>query len=210
MKTCFDTIVAFIALLVFAPVFLLVALLILLEDGRPVLFVQERLGEAMRPFTVYKFRSMRGGRVTRVGRWIRATGLDELLQFFNVLQGSMSVAGPRPMTVQDVVRLGWHDPEMKRWSCKPGVTGLAQLFAGKGRQVSRFLDDRYARQGTIWLDLQVIALSLLVNCLGKYRVRRALSLWRAQRRNKRRAVASLQRGEKVRGTRSASRGQPAT
>ena len=196
MKRSFNVIVALVALLVFAPLFLLVALLIQLEDGHPILFVQERLGKGVRPFRICKFRSMRGGRVTRVGRWIRATGLDELLQFVNVLQGSMAVVGPRPMTLEDVVRLGWQRPDMMRWRCKPGVTGLAQLFAGKGRQVSRFLDESYALHGTIRLDLQVIALSFLVNCLGKHRVRLVLSLWRARRRTKRRATGKPAAGSR--------------
>jgi len=191
MKSAFNLVVASSALVVFSPVLLLVALLILLEDGRPVLFMQERLGKGMQPFRVYKFRSMRGGRVTRVGRWIRVTGLDEWLQFFNVIKGTMAIAGPRPMTLDDVARLGWHDPEMNRWRCQPGLTGLAQLFAGKGRHVSRFLDDCYVRHGTLWLDLQLIALSFLVNCVGKHRVRRALSVWRGWRRKTKRLTCAV-------------------
>jgi lipopolysaccharide/colanic/teichoic acid biosynthesis glycosyltransferase len=191
VKNAFNVVVASLALLAFSPVLFLVALLILLEDGRPVLFVQERLGKGMQPFRIYKFRSMRGGRVTRVGRWIRGTGLDEWLQFFNVMQGAMAIAGPRPMTLDDVARLKWHNPDMKRWRCKPGVTGLAQLHAGKGRHVSRFLDDCYVRHGTLWLDLQVIALSLLVNCVGKHRVRSALSAWRGWRRKTKRLTCAL-------------------
>lgn len=200
VKRAFNLIVAASALLVFSPVLLLVALLILLEDGRPVLFVQERLGKGMQPFSVYKFRSMRKGRVTRVGRWIRVTGLDEWLQFLNVIQGSMAIVGPRPMTLDDVVRLGWNDSGLSRWRCKAGVTGLAQLFAGKGRHVSRFLDDRYARDATVWLDLQVIVLSFIVNCLGKHRVRRALCAWRSWRRRTKRLTCALKgkrKGERL-------------
>jgi lipopolysaccharide/colanic/teichoic acid biosynthesis glycosyltransferase len=188
MKRAFDIIFAMIGLVVFAPGFLIVALLILLEDGPPIVFVQERLGKKMKPFYIYKFRSMREGRVTKVGRWIRATGLDEVFQFLNILHGSMGVVGPRPLTREDVVRLCWHDITMARWTCKPGVTGLAQLYAGKGRQVSRFLDESYARNGSLWLDFQVMALSFLVNCFGKNRVRSALWWWRARGRNKRRAA----------------------
>jgi lipopolysaccharide/colanic/teichoic acid biosynthesis glycosyltransferase len=188
MKRVLDIIFATTGLVVFSPCFFIVALLILLEDGPPVLFVQERLGKEMKPFRIYKFRSMRGSRVTQVGRWIRATGLDELFQFLNVLQGSMGVVGPRPMTADDVARLGWHETGMARWRCKPGVTGLAQLFAGKGLQVSRFLDESYARNGSLWLDFQVIVLSFMVNCFGKRRVRCTLLQWRAWRRNKRRTA----------------------
>jgi lipopolysaccharide/colanic/teichoic acid biosynthesis glycosyltransferase len=83
-------------LLFFLPAMTLVALAILLEDGFPLLFHQERLGAARRPFTILKFRSMRDGKITRVGRVLRSTGLDELPQFINVLQGRMSIVGPRP------------------------------------------------------------------------------------------------------------------
>lgn len=186
LKRIFDIVAASIGLVAFAPLFLIVTLLILLEDGWPVLFVQERLGEEMRIFRIYKFRSMREGQVTRVGRWIRATGIDELFQFFNVLGGSMAMVGPRPMTMEDVARLHWHNAAMLRWRCKPGMTGLAQLFAGRGRCVSRFLDDKYVCQYNLFLDLQVVLLSFLVNCFGKRSVKRVLSRWRSWRRNRRR------------------------
>jgi lipopolysaccharide/colanic/teichoic acid biosynthesis glycosyltransferase len=78
-----------------------IAFAILLEDGRPVLFGQQRLGRRRRPFTIRKFRSMRDGRVDRVGRGLRATGLDELPQFINILRGELS-AVPRPLTLADV------------------------------------------------------------------------------------------------------------
>ena len=87
-----------------------IAAAILLDDGRPVLFRQERLGHRRRPFHILKFRSMRDGRVTRVGRVLRATGLDELPQFVNILRGDMSAVGPRPLTADDVARLGWSGP----------------------------------------------------------------------------------------------------
>ncbi|ACM21989.1 glycosyltransferase [Geotalea daltonii FRC-32] len=186
IKRIFDMVAASIGLVVFLPVFFVVTLLILLEDGGPVLFVQERLGKEMRMFRIYKFRSMREGRVTRVGGWIRATGLDELLQFFNVLGGSMSMVGPRPMTMEDVTRLDWQDPALGRWRCKPGMTGLAQLFAGKGRSVSRFFDDRYAGSYSLFLDSRIVFLSFMVNCFGKGPVKRVLSCWRNWQRNRRR------------------------
>ncbi|MCM0083833.1 sugar transferase [Geomonas sp. Red32] len=191
MKGAFNTIVAGTALLLFAPLLVLVALLILLDDGGPVLFVQERLGKRMVPFSIYKFRSMRDGRVTRVGRWIRVTGIDELLQFINVLKGEMAIVGPRPMTRDDVDRLGWGGPDLDRWRSEPGLTGVAQLFAGKGRRVSRFLDGCHAGRWSLWLDIQVIVLSFLVNCVGKHRVRNTLSRWRNWRRKTKRLTYRL-------------------
>lgn len=188
-KRLFDIIAASIGLIVFAPVFLIIALFICLDDGGPVLFTQERLGKGMKRFLIYKFRSMRDGRVTWTGQWIRATGLDELLQFFNVLEGSMAMVGPRPMTMGDVARLNWQDHAMRRWHCKPGMTGLAQLFAGRGQRVSRFLDDTYAGSYSLFLDMQIVVLSFLVNCFGKGSVKRLLSWWRTWRRSSRRRPA---------------------
>ena len=95
---------------------LAVAAAILLDDGRPVLFRQPRLGRRRRPFEILKFRSMRDGRVTRVGRLLRATGLDELPQFLNILRGDLSAVGPRPVTEEDAVRFGWTGPSAAaRW-----------------------------------------------------------------------------------------------
>ena len=87
-----------------------IAAAILLLDGRPVLFRQTRLGRGRRPFTILKFRSMRDGEVTALGRVLRSTGLDELPQLVNVLDGELSAVGPRPLTEADVQRLGWTVP----------------------------------------------------------------------------------------------------
>jgi lipopolysaccharide/colanic/teichoic acid biosynthesis glycosyltransferase len=116
-------------MIVFAPVLAVLGAAILLEDGRPVLFAQSRLGRSRRPFTILTFRSMRDGRVTRVGRLLRATGLDELPQFVNILRGDMSAVGPRPLTDEDATRLGWLTPRHDfRWRVSPGLTGLAQIL----------------------------------------------------------------------------------
>jgi lipopolysaccharide/colanic/teichoic acid biosynthesis glycosyltransferase len=97
-KRVFDVAGAVGGLLFFAPVMVAVAVAIRLDDGSPVLFRQPRLGLRRRPFDILKFRSMRDGRVTRVGRILRATGLDELPQFVNILRGELSAVGPRPLT----------------------------------------------------------------------------------------------------------------
>src|SRR5262245_58428785 len=109
-KRVFDLVGATGGLLFFSPIGVLVAAAILLEDGGPVLFRQRRLGAGGRRFMILTFRSRRDGRVTRVGRLIRATGLDELPQFINVLRGEMSAVGPRPLVDADVARLGWTGP----------------------------------------------------------------------------------------------------
>ena len=115
---------------------------------------------------------MRGQRVTRVGRWLRRTGIDELPQFVNVLRGEMSVVGPRPLTQQDVERLGWHDePHDWRFATNPGITGLSQLFARPTLRATRRLDRLYLQRQNLLLDLRLIALSFAVNLAGKRNVR---------------------------------------
>lgn len=171
-----DVALATAGVVVFGPVIGLVALAILSEDGGPALFKQVRLGQHREPFTVLKLRSMRDGEVTRVGRWVRATGIDETTQFWCVLRGDMSVVGPRPLTEADVVRLGWHRPEHDaRFDVPPGITGLAQLFAVSGVGSSEAMDRAYAREASTWLDLQLVAASFACNLLGKRRVKRWLS-----------------------------------
>ncbi|MEW7973852.1 MAG: sugar transferase [Candidatus Thiodiazotropha endolucinida] len=113
-KRAFDLVFASMGLALFAPLLLIILALILLEDGAPAVFAQERLGRHFRSFTLYKLRSMRNGKVTRVGGWLRKTGLDEILQFINVLNGSMSLVGPRPLTREDARRLNLYDEDLSR------------------------------------------------------------------------------------------------
>ena len=175
MKRLFDLAGAVGGLLFFSPVMGLVALAILLEDGRPLLFSQVRLGEGRKPFTILKFRSMRNGRVTRVGRVLRATGLDELPQFINMFRGDMSAVGPRPLAEADVIRLGWGAPRYDfRWRVRPGLTGLAQVIGPGGSRRSLCLDRAYITRRSMSLDVRLIALSFAINALGKTRVRELL------------------------------------
>ena len=170
-KRGFDVIGATGGLLFFAPVCLLIAIAILVEDGRPILFRQERLGERRRRFTILKFRSMRNGRVTRVGRFLRGTGLDELPQFVNVL------------------RLGWTTAKYDfRWRVPPGLTGLAQVIGPPAPRASLFLDRTYIGRQNLWLDVRLIALSFAVNALGKQRVRELLIRRRDSRLPRTRAL----------------------
>ena len=174
-KRLFDLAGAAAGLLVFSPVMAVVTAAIVLDDGWPVLFRQERLGWRRRTFTILKFRSMREGRVTRVGRILRATGLDELPQFINVLRGDMSAVGPRPLTESDVIRLGWTAPRHDfRWRVLPGLTGLAQVTEGRSGRLSLCLDRRYVSRPNLALDVKLVAISFAINALGKHRVRRLL------------------------------------
>lgn len=172
----------------FAPFFVAASVRIKLDDGGSVFFRQVRLGLDRHPFSILKFRTMRGGNeVTRPGRFLRRTGLDETAQFLNVLRGDMRVVGPHPLTAEDVARLGWHGAEFAgRWAAKPGITGLAQVFGGRSARHSRRLDELYARRQSLRLDAWLIGVSFAMNLLGKRFIRenvRALRRRRAGRRS---------------------------
>jgi lipopolysaccharide/colanic/teichoic acid biosynthesis glycosyltransferase len=173
-KRAFDVCGAIGGLLFFGLLMAAVALAIFLDDGRPVLFRQIRLGRRRRSFEILKFRSMRNGRVTRTGKLLRVTGLDELPQFVNILRGELSAVGPRPVTADDAEKYGWSGADAdERWRINPGLTGLAQLAARNPREALA-LDLVYARRTRLGLDCRIVAMSFVVNVLGKSRARRLL------------------------------------
>jgi lipopolysaccharide/colanic/teichoic acid biosynthesis glycosyltransferase len=179
-KRTLDVLAAGTACVVFGPAAIAVTMATWLEDGAPPLFFQPRVGQQRLPFTIVKFRSMRNRQVSHVGRWLRRTGIDELPQFLNVCRGEMSVVGPRPLTADDVFRLGWSGMAVDwRFAAKPGITGLSQLLAGRGARASLRLDRLYLRRQSLSLDLQLIARSFALNILGKRPVRRLLRAVRA-------------------------------
>lgn len=188
----FDVIGATAGLIVFAPAMAVIAVAVWIDDGGPVLFRQDRLGYRRRPFQILKFRSMRNGGVTRVGRVLRATGLDEVPQFVNIVRGEMSAVGPRPLTAEDVDRLGWTGPAFDlRWECRPGLTGLAQLLGARADNDALGFDRRHAERWSPWLDCELIAWSFAVNAFGKAKVRRWLRLRLTARRRTYVASASM-------------------
>ncbi|MBX7515083.1 sugar transferase [Qipengyuania sp. GH38] len=170
------------ALLFLSPLLFLVGLLIKLEDGGPIFFVQQRMGQGNCMFPMFKFRSMRVNmldsdgrqstsrgdvRVTKVGRFIRATSIDELPQLLNVLRGEMSIVGPRPHALGSVAnaKLFW-EIETKYWhrhSLKPGLTGLAQIRGHRGATESENhlthrleADLEYIRSWSLIRDFRII------------------------------------------------------
>ena len=174
-KRTLDLVAACAACVTLAPFVVGIAIATWAEDGGAPLFLQTRVGCGRRPFTVVKFRTMAQQRVTRVGAVLRRTGLDELPQFINVWRGEMSMVGPRPLTPADVVRLGWHGKAHDwRFAVPPGVTGIAQLLAGRGARTSLRLDRLYLQRQSLGLDVQLITLSFAANLLGKRRIRRWL------------------------------------
>jgi len=171
LKRAFDVVVALGGLIALSPLLLVIAVMIKLEDGGPVLFIQRRLGRGNQFFDMFKFRSMRGekldhdgnrsasrddDRITRIGAFIRRTSIDELPQLFNVLKGDMSIVGPRPHALGSRAnnKYFW-DIDRKYWQrhcLKPGLTGLAQVRGHRGAtEVEKDLTDR------LQSDLEYIA-----------------------------------------------------
>lgn len=166
---------ALAALALFAPLLIGVALTILIVDGRPVFFLQERIGIAKRKFKILKFRTMKAGDVTKLGRLLRATGIDELPQIWNILTGDMRVVGPRPLTQADVDRLRWNGTFHEfRWNVSPGITGLSQLYSGMGARVSLCFDRSYIKRGNFRIDLEIVFLTFAMNLVGKETIRKKL------------------------------------
>ena len=168
----FDLFFSTIGVIMFSPFYLLAIIAIFIEDRGSPFFKQDRIGQYRIPFLIIKFRTMNNGKVTKVGKWLRSTGLDETAQFLNVLKGDMSMIGPRPLTKDDIDRLGWNDFHYdKRWSVKPGVSGLSQMLAGKSAIYSWKIDQLYMKKKSFSLDVRLLFLSLLINIFGKRRIR---------------------------------------
>jgi len=171
-KRVIDLIVSMIMIIICAPLFLLIAVMVRVKIGRPIFFIQKRPGLHGRPFILYKFRTMteardEGGtllpdaeRLTPFGRFLRSTSLDELPELINVLKGEMSLIGPRPLLME---YLGRYTPEqMRRHEARPGITGWAQI---NGRNAlsweERFeLDVWYVDNHSLWLDIRILFMTI--------------------------------------------------
>jgi lipopolysaccharide/colanic/teichoic acid biosynthesis glycosyltransferase len=156
----------------------LLALAVLLLDGRPVFFPQRRLGRHGRPFRIWKLRTMTTEedpglrRPTRLGQRLRLHGIDELPQIYNVLRGDMSLVGPRPLVPEDVTRLAASCPGFSaRLAQAPGLTGMAQVCGARGAAQTAALDLEYGRRWTLRLDLIILLRTVWINLVGKRRGR---------------------------------------
>jgi exopolysaccharide biosynthesis polyprenyl glycosylphosphotransferase len=182
IKRFIDIVLSGIILLFLSPVFLAIALLIRLDFKGPIFFIQDRVGYNKRRFKLFKFRSMVQGaelrqdeleemneasgpvfkikddpRLTRIGKWLRRTSIDELPQLINVLKGDMSLVGPRPLPVRDYIGFD-HDWHRRRFSVRPGITCLWQV---NGRSALPFdkwmkLDMEYIDNWSLWMDLKIL------------------------------------------------------
>lgn len=186
VKRAFDIVVSIIAIIIFSPVMLGTAIAVKASSPGPVIFRQERVGLHNRPFQMYKFRSMevqspeqeRKGwtvrddpRVTKVGRFIRKTSLDEFPQLFNVLKGDMSLVGPRPERPQYVEKFREEIPRyMVKHQVRPGMTGWAQVNGYRGNTSIRRridFDIYYIEHWTFGLDIKILFLTVFRGFVNK-------------------------------------------
>ncbi|MDB4973979.1 MAG: Undecaprenyl-phosphate galactosephosphotransferase [Myxococcaceae bacterium] len=192
IKHGLDPLLGLLALVLTLPFMLVIALLIAVTMGRPILFTQERAGLYGRSFRMFKFRTMQHGaearrsevlalneqvgpvfkarddpRITRLGRLLRRSSLDELPQLFNVITGTMSMVGPRPLPVQEHEQIrGW---QRRRLSVKPGITGLWQISGRSDVDFEQWmlLDLKYVDDWSLWLDVQILLKTIPVVLFGR-------------------------------------------
>ena len=157
-----------IMVLAFSPIYLIIFILCFLESGRP-LFIQERIGKHGKPFKLIKFRTMRiqkdndsedTNRITKLGKLLRITSLDEIPSIYNIIKGDMSIVGPRPLLAEYLDL--YSDTQKKRHDVKPGITGLAQI---KGRNKLKWkerfeIDVWYVENQNFLLDLKIVFLTI--------------------------------------------------
>lgn len=168
LKRLLDIVISSVGLIALSPLLVVLAILIRVKLGKPIIFSQDRPGKGEKIFKLYKFRSMTDERdsegnllpdekrLTRFGKALRATSLDELPELFNILRGDMSLIGPRPLLVRYLPY--YTTEERKRHSVRPGLTGLAQV---NGRNAlsweKRFqYDEEYVDHLTFWMDMKIL------------------------------------------------------
>ena len=167
-----DIILSFIALIVLSPLLLVVSILIRINLGKPIFFLQDRVGKDNKVFKIIKFRTMKnskdkngnllsdGERLTKLGRVIRSLSIDELPELINIIKGDMSIVGPRPLLTQYLPL--YNEEQIKRHTVRPGLTGWAQV---NGRNsitwTEKFnLDLWYIKNKSLWLDIKIIFLTV--------------------------------------------------
>lgn len=190
MKRFLDFLIACVCIIVFAPLFVVCFIAILLEDGQPAIYSQERIGLHGKPFNIYKFRSMRRDaeqegpqllldgamndpRLTRVGRFLRAHHLDELPQLWNVLRGDMAFIGYRPERKFYIDQIMKRDPRYELlYKIRPGVTSYATLYNGYTDTIEKMLrrlelDLYYLEHQSMWFDAKVLFKTFISIVFGK-------------------------------------------
>lgn len=188
VKRVFDFLVAFVALVVFSPLFIVCYFAVKHEDGGPAIFKQERIGRFGRPFYIYKFRSMRvdaekngpslyqherDTRMTKVGKFLRVHHLDELPQLWNVVKGDMSFIGPRPERKFYIDQIMLQDARYEYlYQIRPGVTSYATLYNGYTDTMEKMLkrlelDLYYLKHRSWWFDITILFKTFVNLAIGK-------------------------------------------
>ena len=177
MKRIIDLWLSLLAIILLSPIFIGTILLMLVKQGRPVLFTQKRLGLNARVFSIYKFRTMTAGahlardglqvkdndvRVTKLGKMLRSTSLDELPQLFNILLGDIAIVGPRACLPEQLPYL--NNAQRERFQVRPGLTGLATIKGRASIPWSRRLrwDRVYIKRQSFVLDIKIIIKTMFV------------------------------------------------
>ena len=176
MKRVFDFIISLFALIILSPLFLLISLTILIGDGKPVLFRQKRVGKNNELFTIYKFRTMKRGtenvasgklenanaKITKFGRILRATSIDELPQLFNILNGTMSLVGPRPL-IPEETEIRELREKYNVYTIRPGITGWAQINGRDNISLEQkaLLDKEYVEKQSLGFDIKILVMTVL-------------------------------------------------
>ena len=176
MKRVFDFIISLFALIILSPLFLLISLIILIGDGKPVLFRQKRVGKNNELFTIYKFRTMKRGtenvasgklenanaKITKFGRILRATSIDELPQLFNILNGTMSLVGPRPL-IPEETEIRELREKYNVYTIRPGITGWAQINGRDNISLEQkaLLDKEYVEKQSLGFDIKILVMTVL-------------------------------------------------
>jgi len=183
ITSCLDLIVALIGLIITLPVILLVGILIKIEDNGPVFYKQERMGKDGKHFWIYKLRSMKidaekygmqwaekdDTRITKIGKFIRKTRIDELPQLINIINGDMKLIGPRPERPELTMQFNEVTPGfINRLVVKPGMTGWAQVNGGYdiSHEEKLELDIYYINNRSMWMDIQILCQTIRVVLTG--------------------------------------------
>lgn len=175
MKRVLDFLISLFALIILSPLFLIVSVGVLISDGSPVFFCQKRVGKNNELFEIYKFRTMKRGtenvasndlsdadvKITRFGKILRATSIDELPQLLNILNGSMSLIGPRPL-IPEETRIRELREKYNVYSVRPGITGWAQVNGRDNVSAEKkaLLDKEYVEKQSLMFDIKIFFMTI--------------------------------------------------
>ena len=175
MKRVLDFLISLFALIIFSPLFLIVSVGVMISDGTPILFRQKRVGKNNELFEIYKFRTMKKGtenvasneledadsKITKFGKILRATSIDELPQLFNILNGSMSLIGPRPL-IPEETEIRELRNKYNVYSVRPGITGWAQVNGRDNVSAEKkaLLDKEYVEKQSLMFDIKIFFMTI--------------------------------------------------